>query len=176
MPDLSFFPEAVLYEAAMSNPVEFGQAHQPQIAELIDTVNLALLPFDQAQAKLQSAIRSDDPWVRYWALVACSSFGGQAKSLVPLAKHCLTDSEPLVAMRAIEFLSLVTDLDTREYLYRSIQRATNEPEALRMLNTAVFLNDFFDGRLDIDADKIEFLFKPDKKSELLRRTEYLSGK
>ena len=176
MPDLSFVPEAILYEEAMMNPVQFGQANKAGIAELIDTVNLALQPFDQVESKLKSAIRGDDPWVRYWALVACSSFGNQAKSLVPDAQTCLTDVEPLVAMRAVEFLSIASDIDTRRYLYRSIQRATNEPEALRMLNTAVFLNDFFDGRLDVDVDQIEFVFKPEKNSELLRRTEYLSGK
>jgi arylsulfatase A-like enzyme len=176
MPDLSFVSEAVLYDDAMANPVEFGQPIRAGIAQLINTVNLALLPFDQAKVKLKSAIGNGDPWVRYWALVACSSFGDEAKSLVPIARECLTDAEPLVVMRAVEFLSIASDIDTRPYLYRSIQRATNEPEALRMLNTAVFLNDFFDGRLHIDADKIVFLFKPEKKSELFRRTEYLSGK
>jgi uncharacterized sulfatase len=143
---------------------------------LIDTVNLALLPFDEAESKLTSAIRSEDPWVRYWALVACSSFGEEAKSLVPLAKERLTDIEPLVAMRAVEFLSIASDVDTRPYLYRSVLRATNEPEALRMVNTAVYLNDFFEGRLNIDVGQIKFLFEPEKNSELYRRMDYLSGK
>jgi uncharacterized sulfatase len=174
MPDLSFVPEAVLYDEAMANPVEFGQANKKAIAESIDTVNLALQPFSQAKAGLEAAITSDDPWTRYWGLVACSSFGDQASALVPLAKKRLVDLEPLVVVRAVEFLSIVTEIDSRWALYRSIQRATNEPEALRMLNTAAFLNDFTGGRLKIDTDKIEFLFQPKKGSELLRRTQYLS--
>ncbi len=174
MPDLSFLPEAVLYDEAMSGAVDFGQQHKAAIGKLIDTVNLSLLPFADSQQRLRAAIGSDDPWVRYWGLVACSSFAGEAKSLVPLAQKCLTDPEPLVVMRASEFLSIASDAETRPYLYRSIQRATNEPEALRMLNTAVFLNDFFDGRLKIDPAKIQFSFTPGKRSELLRRTEYLS--
>ncbi len=174
MPDLSFFPEAILYDEAMSNPVEFGSENKQEIGELIDTVNLAVEPFSQAEGKLRAAISSDNPWKRYWGLVACSSFRDQAKSLVPLAQQRLADPEPLVVMRTVEFLSIVTDLDTRPALYRSIQRATNEPEALRMLNTAVFLNDFTDGRLKIDVNKIDFLFQPKKNSELQRRIDYLS--
>lgn len=176
MPDLSFVPEAILYDDAMDNPLEFGQQNKSGIAEMIDTVNLALLPFAEAEPKLTAALRGEDPWVRYWALVACSSFGEEAKSLVPLAVECSRDREPLVVTRAVEFLSIATDLDTRPELYRSIERATNEPEALRMLNTAVFLNDFFGDRLKIDANRIQFIFEPTtKKNQLVRRTDYLSN-
>ncbi len=174
MPDLSFVPEAVLFDEAMENAVAFGQTNKQAISELIDTVNLALLPFDEAKPKLTEALGSEDPWTRYWALVACSSFGMQASSLLPLAERKLVDLEPLVVMRAVEFVAIAGDKDPRSSLYRSFQRATNEPEALRMMNTAVFLNDFSDGRLPIDVEKIDFLFEPGPRSEIVRRLEYLA--
>lgn len=174
MPDLSFVPEALLVEEALANPVAFGQANKSSIGELIDTVNLALLPFDQAEPQLKTALGSTDPWVRYWALVACSSFRDEAKSLLPLGEKRLVDLEPLVAMRAVEFVAIVGDKDPRRWLIRSLQRATNEPEALRMLNTAVFLNDFSDGRFPIDPDQVDLLFEPGARSEIVRRLDYLS--
>jgi uncharacterized sulfatase len=174
MPDLSFVPEALLVDEAMRNPVAFGQANQAEIAGLIDTVNLALLPFDQAEPKLKEALTRDDPWTRYWALVACSSFGREAASLLPLAEKNLLNMEPLVVMRAVEFLAIAGDSDPRPYLYRSLARATNEPEALRILNTAVFLHDFSDGRLTIDTDRLQMLFEPERLSEVVRRLDYLA--
>ncbi|MFK8111635.1 MAG: sulfatase-like hydrolase/transferase [Rubripirellula sp.] len=174
MPDLSFVPEALLMDAPMKNPVQFGQQSKQDIAKLIDTVNLALLPYDEAEPELKNALASDDPWVRYWAIVACSSFGEEAKALLPLIDDRLSDTEPLVVNRATEFFAIVGGADPRKSLYRSFQRATNEPEALRMMNTAVFLNDFFDGRLPIDVKKIQFLFEIKPRSEIQRRLDYLS--
>jgi arylsulfatase A-like enzyme len=174
MPDLSFVPEAVLVDEAINNPVEFGQTNKASIGELIDTVNLALLPLSESEAKLKAALGSDDPWTRYWALVACSSYGKEASSLLPLAEKRLVDLEPLVVMRAVEFVAIAGQKDPRPWLYRSFQRATNEPEALRMLNTAILLNDFSDGRLAIDPNQIEFLFEPPRRSELIRRLDYLA--
>jgi len=174
MPDLSFVSEAILYDAAFDNPVEFGQQNREGITQLIDTVNLALLPWKEAEPKLRQAIGSDDPFVRHWALVACSSFGKQAKSLLPLAERRLVDQEPLVVMRAVEFIAIAGDRDPRPNLYRSIQRSMNEPEALRILNTAIFLNDHTDGRFPIDVEKIDFAFKPAERSEIYRRLEYLA--
>ena len=174
MPDLSFVPEALLVDEAMGSPVAFGQANKQSIGELIDTVNLSLLPVDQALPKLAEALSSDDPWVRYWAVVASASFGQRAPGLVPLVEKRLVDLEPLVVMRAVEFMAVATDKDPRPSLYRSFQRATSEAEALRMMNTAVFLNDFSDGRLPIDVGNIKFLFEPNPRGELMRRITYLS--
>jgi arylsulfatase A-like enzyme len=171
MPDLSFVPEALLVDEPMQNPVEFGQQNQASIAELIDTVNLALLPFTEAQPQLKAALTSDDPWVRYWAVVACSSFGKEAMPLLPIVTKRLTDLEPLVVARAVEFMAIVGGEDPQHYLYRSFQRATNEPEALSMMNTAVFLQDFC--QLPIDINEAKFLFEIKPGGEIQRRLDYL---
>lgn len=174
MPDLSFVTETTLYDSAFDQPVVFGQQHREAIGKLIDVANLALLPWEQAEPKLRKAIASDDWLVRYWALVACSSFGNKAASLTSVIEQRLQDLEPLVVMRAVEFAAIAGTKDPRPALYRSLQRATSESESLRLLNTAVFLNDHTDGRFPIDVQKINFLFKPKPRSELLRRTEYLA--
>ncbi|MCA9136120.1 MAG: sulfatase-like hydrolase/transferase [Planctomycetales bacterium] len=182
LPDLSFLTEAMIVDAedgALKNPTAYGQSHSGQITSYIDTVNLALLPFDEALPQLQVALENDqdkDPWIRYWALVACSTFGDEAKELIPEIKDLLLDREPLVVTRAVEYLAVHSDIDTTPYMYRSLERATNEPELLLMLNTVVFLRDFHGYK--IDADRFQFLpgLSIGPKSEVMRRVDYLKGK
>ncbi|TWU49186.1 Arylsulfatase [Rubripirellula reticaptiva] len=173
MPDLSFMPEAVLVDEAMKNPAAFGQAHRAEIANLIDVANLSLLPWDQAKPKLTAALNSDDPWTCYWGLIAASSFGKAAASLLPDATKQLQHTEPLVAARAVEFVAIAGDQDPRPFLYRSLQRATSEIEVLPILGTAVYLNDHTDGRFPIDPNLIQLSFKAKPKGEVQRRLDYL---
>ncbi len=172
MPDLSLIPEAILVDQ-MDDPVGFGVQCRATIANLIDTVNLALSRYGDAEPALRESLASDDPLVRYWAIVACSSFGKEASPLLPIIAKSLVDTEPLVAMRAVEFMAIHGGPDPRPALYRSIQQTGNEPEALQLLNTAVYLNDYHGIRLPIDAKKILIPFKVDPKGLLQRRIDYL---
>lgn len=173
MPDTSFVTEAALAEVVGDDAVAFGQEHRDEIKTLIETANLALLPFDQAEPSLRKAIASDNPMIRYWALVAATSFGPQSRLLAADVRPRLVDVEPMVSVRAAEWMAVAVGQDPRPTLYRSIARATSEAEALRMLNTAVFLSDHTGGRFPIDAGEFHFLFSFTKKSELSRRLEYL---
>ncbi len=174
MPDLSFFPEAVLYEQAMSNPVEFGQRHSSRIAALLDTANLALLPLDRAEPGLREALVADDPWQRLWAVIACGCFGERASPLLSILQERLADDESLVAARAAEVLAIVNGFDPREVLYRAVSSAKNEPEALQIMNTVVFVDSLqIDGQ-PVDPKRIEFGFNPPKASELGGRLQYLN--
>ena len=180
LPDLSFLTEAVIVDAALNNPTAFGQSNSAAITSYIDTVNLALRPAAEALPKLQAALDRDDqkdPWVRYWALVACSTLGEEAKPLIPVIEELLLDREPLVVMRAVEYLAVHSDVDTKPYMYRSLERATNEPELLRMFNTIVYLQDVHDYK--VDPDRFQFLPDMDRKlspkGEVYRRLKYLKG-
>ncbi len=116
---------------------------------------------------------NDDPLVRYWAIVACSSFGKQARPLLPVVEKSLDDTESLVAMRAAEFIAIAGVQDPRPAFYLSFRQTANEPEALRILNTAVYLNDYHGERFPIDAGKIQIPFQFDPKGLLQRRLGYL---
>ena len=172
MPDLSLIPEASLVDQ-MKDPVGFGQQNRERIARLIDTVNLAVRPFVESAPRLKTALADDDPLVRYWAIVAGSSFGPQAKSLLPMIERSLHDGESLVAMRAVEFVAIAGQQDPRPALYNAFQQASNEPEALRLLNTAVYLNDIHGDRYPIDPAEIEMTIHVDPKGLLQRRLGYL---
>ncbi len=171
MPDLSFLPESYIVRHALEDPVAFGNAHREQIARLVDIADLSLLPFDQARAALADALRSQNRWERYWALIACSCFGKQAKPLVSLARRLLEDPEPLVRVRAAEFLAIVGVADPRPTLY-SVLNTTDDPlVALLTLNTAVFVNDYLTG-CKIDPSRISLKVTG---REIQRRIRYLSG-
>ena len=171
LPDLSFLTEAVMVDAALSNPTVYGESHSRQITKYIDTVNLALLPTAEALPRIQGALDDKDPWVRYWALVACSTMGEAAEPLISSIEKFLLDIEPLVVTRAIEYLAVHGDVDTKRFMIRSVQRATNEPEALRMLNTIVYLRDFHG--YQVAPEKLQLIIPVEKNGQLIRRFQYL---
>ena len=78
MPDLSFFPESYFVANGIENPVQFGQENQAKIQSYIKTADLSLLPFAKAKKGIKKALKSNDPWIRYWGLIVCSSFGDDA--------------------------------------------------------------------------------------------------
>ncbi len=178
-PDLSFFPEAVLVERALDDPIGFGKRQAERIGKLIDTANLALLPADEAIEPIRRALGDDDPWVRYWAVIASTCRRDPPTTLRSAVERLADDEEPLVSARVAEFVALRGEgsrIEPRELLYDSIARATRETEALQMLNTAVLFDDFTDGRFEIDVARIRFGFEPKPNSEVTRRTDYFSDR
>ncbi|MEM9644708.1 MAG: sulfatase-like hydrolase/transferase [Planctomycetota bacterium] len=176
MPDLSLFPEKVLYETAMEDPVRFGREHSERINRLLEVANLSLLPFDDSEDRLRRAMGSDDPWERYWALTACSQFGKQALALRRSAQDRLDDSEPLVATRAAEFLAIVDeDFSPWPTLRRALAASQNDPEANSILNSVVFLRDVI-GSVDDENGPLTVGFSLNQKDQAMRRLEYLKVK
>jgi HEAT repeat protein len=172
LPDLSFYPESHLVDHALNNPVDFGKQHAEEIAQLIDIADLALLPFDQAADRLAAALRSDNPWKRYWALIASSCFGEQAASLVPIARQLLDDPQRLVRVRAAEMLGILGAADPRPALYQVLETTDSPVEALLTLNTVVFFHDRPKNGFPFDIDRIKMRVTG---GETDRRLEYLRG-
>ena len=170
MPDLSFFPESVMVAEALDDPIAFGRKHKAEIGRLIGVAELAVLPFDEAEAKLIAAIDSDDPWQRYWALTDCAVFGEKAKPLVDKAKAALNDQQPLVRLRAAEFLAIVGAADPRPTLLDILKTSDSYLVAAITLNSVAYLRDskgyeFSLARQDIKATG----------NSVSRRLEYLAG-
>jgi len=140
MPDLSFYPEPYFLENGLGNPVAFGQKSKTNIAELIAIADLQLLPFSKAKKEIKKALKSSDPWKRYWGLIACSSFGENAKSFFKKAeKIAKTDSERLVQIRAIEFLALNHQPVNKEQIISLLKNASSKTEANLMLNSIALI-------------------------------------
>jgi len=170
--DLSFYPESYMVEHALKDGIAFGQAHRKDVARLVDIADLSLLPLEKARPALQRALDSENPWERYWALIACSCFGEKAAPLVPVAKERLEDDELLVRVRAAEFLAIVAAADPRPTLYGVLSATRSNVEALLTFNTVVFINDHLDG-YPFDMSRLKMQAKG---GEVKRRTDYLGGK
>jgi uncharacterized sulfatase len=182
--DLSFVTETLLLREGRSNPVKYGIEHADEIAKYIDTVNIALLPWEQATTKLIASMNSGDSLVRYWSFVAASSMvaskaelrttAAADESLIQLAQRSLLDSEPLVAARAAEFLAVIGAADPRGVFVRSVNRSRDEVEALQILNMAAAVHANGQSDYPIDANKLEFSFRIPPKGEIGRRLRHFA--
>jgi arylsulfatase A-like enzyme len=176
MPDLSFYPEPYFLEAAISNPVQFGQDHKKEISDLIAVADLSLLPFSKAQQEIKAALVSDNPWIRYWGLIVCSTFGKKAAVFYEKAKEIAKkDQENLVRIRALEFLAL-NDQSVDANLIRSIlQQAKSKTEANLMLNSVALLKTV---KTQFQIEIPKNLFPPEwvKKEQdwVSRRVEFIN--
>ncbi len=174
MPDLSFYPESYLVEAAFDDPSSFGQAHKDEIGRLVDIADLSLIPFEMARTGIEAALNSDDRWQRYWGLIACGSHGAAAGPLIEKAKQLAnSDPERLVRVRAAEFLGLVQAADPSDTLLEALASATSGVEANLILNTLVLLRDGQPG-YDLHVPDDFFKFSPKEMGNVSRRLEYLN--
>ena len=159
LPDLSFYPESFLATGAFKNPVPYGKSHKSEIAALIDTADLALQPMNKVKSRLVKSLTSENPWQRYWALIACTSHGKNAKPFFDKAKQlAANDPERLVRVRAAEFLGLFGEVDPRPDLLDVLGKTTTDTETNLVLNTVVLLRDGQPGyQFEITADTFKSL-------------------
>lgn len=176
LPDLSFFPESYLVENAFNTPVTYGKNHRKEIKKLVVIADLSLLPFEKAKVKIENALYSSDPWHRYWGLIVCSSFGESASSFIDRAKMLAKeDLEPLVRVRAAEFLGLIGAEDPRPTIMSVLKHVESGPEANLILNTATLLNDGKPGyKFSISPDDLTPTAR--KFGDAKRRLEYFELK
>ena len=180
MPDLSFYPESYLVENALDNAVAFGQQHQSDIAAMIDTADLALLPFSAAKQKLATALSSDSAMQRYWGTMVCSAFGKQAAEFsTVVGKLAESDPSDVVRMRAAEFLGLIENRNPHPIFNDIIGKTDSGVLATEVLNSVTYFTDFT--QYKVDAKSLSAATKHLYNSRILggdgvmRRMDYLNG-
>lgn len=155
LPDLSLLPESELMRRALEAPIEFGERRRDELTTLLGIADLELLPFPEARPRIERALADDDPWRRYWGLIVCTSHGESARPLVPRAQELLEDPQPLVRVRAAEFLGAIGAADPVSPLLDMLRTCDNAAEALLALNTVVHLRDSPRGyRFDLPAGAV----------------------
>ena len=139
-PDLSFFPEPYFLENGLENGLDFGQKNKELIKKLIQTANLSLEPYNKVKNEISEALDNKNPWVRYWGLITCSSFGTEASEHLEKINFLFkNDSENLVKIRAAEYLMLNDfNIDTGE-INNLLKNAKSEIEANLMLNSLALI-------------------------------------
>ena len=174
MPDLSFFPEHALINKAFSDPTNFGQNESARIGEMKKTADLVLHPFTEIEQEIEAALASTDPWIRYWALIVCTTFGRQAIDFYEDIKYlALNDEEAVNRARAGEFIAAIGLEDPSNVMRQALIRSKDGTEALLILNSIVLLKDG-PSELDIRIDAKDLSSEVLNHSEVKRRLTYLN--
>ncbi|MEQ9219937.1 MAG: sulfatase [Cyclobacteriaceae bacterium] len=173
MPDLSFFPEFHLLNNATENPTLFGQNNQSRINKYLSIADLSLLPFESARDQLIEALESSDPWERYWALNAATSFRSEAKALISQIEVIAQQDEVLInRTMAGVFLAIALDRSPVGVMKAALYACEYPAEALLMLNSIVLMNSFEYGyEFNLSLDNIQPVVK--EEPQVQRRLEYL---
>jgi len=177
-PDLGFFPEPALVADAAADPAAFGQSQRARISRLMDVADLNLQSFDAARPGIAAALASTDPWERYWGLVVCSSFGKTAADFADRARAIAkADAEPLVRVRADEFLGLTGLADPVPALTNLLYRSSTYESAVLILNSMVLLQDSeLRYHFPLDRSKVPPAWFEGRASYVRSRFDYLSPK
>lgn len=169
LPDLSLFPESVLVAEAVSDPRGFVDSNRERFRTMLQTANLAIRPFDRVEERLRTALDSGDAVQRYWALNAACHFGKEAESLAEVAGGLTRADNPLVRLKAAEFLAIAAEVPPQETIHDILSTNDDPVVSLIVLNAVVNLRDHlgFEG-WNINRDTVRAI-----NSEVTRRIEYL---
>ena len=168
--DLSLFPENQMIDHALQNSIAFGKKKHGEIEELLDVVDLALLPWSEARENLTRALNSDNARVRYWGVTACAAFGSDIKPLLSRLRELLQDSDPQVQIRTVEVLAIIKSCEPQKTLYEVLASSESNAVAAAAMNAIVFLRDHHGYDFKIDASMIKAAEEP----LVQRRLEYLN--
>ena len=175
MPDLSFFPESDLAARAFADPTGFGRRHRSEIQRLLVVADLSLVPFLDARPEIEEALADENPWVRYWGLIACSSHGAKATALAGRVRQlAVGDGERLVRVRAAEFLGIIGEEDPRPIIMEALRSCPTGIEAALILNSVVLLEDGHPSyRFTLSEGDLQPTVARDQNVQ--RRLKYLAG-
>ena len=140
--DLSFYPESVMVREAMKNPSDYGVKKTNEINEMAKIAALQLLPISEVEEPLESALKSSNPWCRYWGCIVASSHVKISQKLTNIIrKMANSDSEPLVRTRAAEYLGIAQKEDPLPFFKKALKMSNSDVETNLILNSAVLLQD-----------------------------------
>ena len=131
-----------------------------------------LLPFGEAKAGIEAALKSDQPMQRYWASMVCTSLGKEAATLTDLVRPLLDDSSEVVRVRALEFLGSTGSLNPQPALTELVNGTKDPALAVEALNSVVWFKDHFGGKYPVQRSD----FHPDQKGgDIDDRLNYING-
>ena len=177
LPDLSFYPESYFLEYGLDNPVAFGQVRKQEISQLVDIADLTLQSFEDVKKDVKKALKSKDPWKRYWGLIACTTFGEEASIFEKKIKKIITrDPESLVRIRAIEFMHLNSMGAYESQMIDLVTQAKNKTEANLILNSVALIK-FLNPDLNVKIDKksVDLEWVKIENDLVNRRLDYINS-
>lgn len=178
LPDLGFVPESVFLRDGLANPTSYGQKNKALIGEMIDTANLALRAPKTITNEIKTALRSPNPWIRYWAINACLSSYPLADEAIlseELKAIQKSDSESLNRVMAATWLAINQVADPQSTFELAVKRSESKAEVAIILNFVVLLNDRHDQKIHIEESWCSS-WNRTEKDNIRRRLSYLNNR
>ena len=176
--DLSFFPEPYFLKKGLENPIDFGKKNKELLISLIEVANLNIYPFQEVRKKIADALNDNNPWIKYWGLIACSSFGMKAEENIDKINAIFEDEneENLVRIRALEFL-LLNNLKYNVLIMEDLMKSpTNLMEAALMFNSlALFKTINPDFKIELPKSIFPKKWYENQDNLMNRRINYLTN-
>ncbi|MFL2599785.1 MAG: sulfatase [Flavobacteriaceae bacterium] len=176
--DLSFFPEPYFLKKGLENPIDFGKKNKELLISLIEVANLNIYPFQEVRKKIADALNDNNPWIKYWGLIACSSFGMKALENIDKINAIFEDEneENLVRIRALEFL-LLNNLKYNVLIMEDLMKSpTNLMEAALMFNSlALFKTINPDFKIELPKSIFPKKWYENQDNLMNRRINYLTN-
>jgi arylsulfatase A-like enzyme len=171
MLDLSFLPESVMVNEAMTNPVEYGITNKERLLKLMATTDLAVDQSEKANQLITKALKDPDELVRYWAVTAQIS-RQQIPQIRQIIGEMVDDHSYLVRWRAIEYAGIHSGVDPMPGLIQLINESLDPLAVLQVMNSLVFFKDHPTLNYSLDTDRLRPRAVND---EVNRRMAYFLG-
>lgn len=181
MPDLSFVPEFEFLQKGWMDPVEFGQRNQENIDTYLTIANLALGEQDEVRKPLIKALKSGDPWQRYWAMNAGIVLDENNRRIIRRIRNItLSDPIPLNRAQAALYLALKKGENPTTVLLNALYNTKYPAEGLQILNLIVLMQDWSEFLIQglassydiiVDTQKLQTAVR--EEPQVQRRLEYL---
>ncbi len=140
--DIGLLPEYYWAREAGAATATYGKANSKRIERYLQIANLQLENYVDAHSNLIKALESLDEVDRYWALCVCSSFGNEAKDLVPKIKAIAkSDQAAEIRVRAAEYLALYCDVAPQDVMLSALYSTKDPIEATLILNSMTLLSE-----------------------------------
>ncbi len=152
--DIGLLPEFYWNREAGAATSAYVKKHSDRIDDYLEIADLQVEEYNEK--KIREAITSKDPIERYWGLIVCTTFGQEAKGLLPLIKEISkSDKEATNRVRAAEYLAINGYEKPQAVMCEALYSVSDPVEATLILNSMTLLHEGYDREVfTIDAAKL----------------------
>ncbi|MDO6436945.1 sulfatase [Cyclobacterium sp. 1_MG-2023] len=170
--DLGFFPENVLVNRALNNPVGFGIKQHKKIKQLIKISEWATADWAEVKDRVIETIMHGEEMERYWAYTVACTFGEKVKPDYHKFPDYESESVPIVQLSAITLSGRVGANNPMPDLIEWLNQSKDPVANLIALNTLVYFKDHTPYGTNFNSDSLQLKVEND---EVIRRLKYLDG-
>ena len=170
--DLGFFPENILVNRALGDPVAFGIKHHDKIKQLIEIADWATEDWMKVKDNVLEMVQDGDELERYWAYSVACTFGEEVEPDYHKFPDFKNEAIPIVQLSAITLSGRVGATNPMPALIEWLNQSKDPVANLIALNTLVYFKDHTLYGTNFNSDNLQLLAE---NEEVIRRLKYLDG-